>query len=229
MTISDIVINYPELEEILTEIPPYVEKHCKIREFKPESFILRKGNLLDNVYLLLDGTVNILNEFEEGDCFHFAQVKSLDILGEIEFFAKEDTIAATCTASTNCITLQIPPAILEKWINDNKYFFRFITTALARKNYEASLNRGIELMYPTQHLLKIYLIKQLKIKIEGNLSAYLEKSRKNISEELGISVRSVNRAVHDLKTEKMISIEKGKIYITKSQYSVIQKSIAQSS
>jgi len=162
MTITDIVLNYTELDGILTENSLYVEQYCKIREFKPESFILRKSDLLENVYLLLDGTVNILNEFEEGDCFHFAQVKSLDILGEIEFLAQENKIAATCMAATNCITLQMPLKILEKWITDDKIFFRFITKALVKKNYEASLNRGIELMYPTQHLLKLYLIKQLK-------------------------------------------------------------------
>ena len=61
-----------------------------------------------------------------------------------------------------------------------------------------------------------------------NVSIYLKKSRKNISEELGISVRSVNRAVHDLKVENMISIEKGKIHITRTQYSTIRNSIAQS-
>ncbi len=122
--------------------------------------------------------------------------------------------------------LQIPLKIMGKWIAEDKHFFRFIVSALAKKNYEASLNRGIELMYPTQHLLKMYLIRQLKI--ESNYSVTLEKSRKSISEELGISVRSVNRAVHDLKAENMISIEKGKIYVSKSQYSIIKKSIAHS-
>ncbi len=101
MTIDEIIFKYPDLTRILTERPVYIEQYCKIREFKPESFILRKGSKLDNIYFLLDGIVNILNEFEEGDCFHFAQVKSFDILGEIEFLAQENTIAATCMAATN--------------------------------------------------------------------------------------------------------------------------------
>jgi len=226
MTAAEIVHNFPDLDKIFTKRPYYVEQYCKIREFKPESFILRKGDLLDNIYFLLQGTVNVLNEFEEGDSFHFAQVNSFNILGEIEFLAQEKIIAATCMAKTICLTIQIPLKNMEKWICDDNQFFHFIVKALAKKNYEASLNRGIELMYPIKHLLKIYLIKQLKI--EGNYSVILGKSRKNISEELGISVRSVNRAVHDLKAKNMISIEKGKIYVSKSQYSEIQKSVAHS-
>jgi|GEM_PF-747282 len=223
--ISDLLKNNDQLNEIITQIPSYIESNCRIKEFAAESFILRKDDVLEHVYLLLEGTVNILNEFEEGDRFYFAQQYSLNFLGEIEYLAKEKTNAATCIAETKCITLQIPLTVLDKWIKDDNNFFHFLTYTLAKKNYEASVNRGIERVYPTQHLLKLYLIKQLQSRIADNANILFHKSRPKISEELGISVRSVNRAILDLKNEKMITIVKGKIQISEIQYSKIKESI----
>ena len=64
MKISNLTNIYPELNGTLTRIPPYVEQHYIIKEFKTGSFILRKSNSIENAYLLLEGRVNILNEFE---------------------------------------------------------------------------------------------------------------------------------------------------------------------
>jgi CRP/FNR family transcriptional regulator, cyclic AMP receptor protein len=227
MITSNLVTNYPELENILKEIPSYAAEHCTIKKLKPSSYILRKGDHSENVYLLLEGIVDITNEFEAGDCFCFAQTKAIDILGEIEFLANEDMIASTCRTSTHCTFLQIPLSIMEKWINDDIKFFNFISKALAKKSYEASYYRGMEMVYPAIDLLKYYILRHLEPYIENEPSTYLNKNRDTISEELGISVRSVNRAIQKLKLESLVSIEKGKIHMTKTQYSVMHDSLTQ--
>lgn len=227
MIISDLIKQYPKLKENLTKIPSYAVKHCTIKEFKIGSAILKKGDQLEYVYILLEGIVNIYNEFETGDCFHFAETKAIDILGEIEFLAQENLIASTCSTETKCVALQIPLKILEKWVNDDSKFFHFISSSSAKKNYKASIFQGTKLIYPSIHLMKIYIVRHLKSDIGTKPYSFLEKSRQNISEELGICVRSVNRTIRKLKLEGLVSIKNGKIYITKTQYRDICYSLEQ--
>lgn len=224
MNVSDIIDVYPQLQQILSSIPLYAVSHCHIKSFERDSAILKKGESFHSVYLLLEGSVSVINEFDEGECFRFARTQAINLLGEIEFLAEKEVCASSCIADSKCTTLQIPRKILEKWFKEDDVFFRFVVSTLAVKNYEASVNRGVESYYSSNQLFKRYLINSFTTFNEEDFPLQLAKDRQKLSEELGCCVRSINRAVKDLKSDKLISVCKGKISVSREQLSALRKS-----
>ena len=70
------------------------------------------------------------------------------------------------------------------------------------------------------HLVRKYEQKQpLPEKFE------LKQTRTRISEEVGISMKTLNRNIKKLEEVNLIQLNKGKIVITKSQYMIMKKEL----
>lgn len=209
--------NYP------FHIPQFVLVNSCRRVYLPREYILTKGDEARYVHILLEGSVNIVNQFDTGDHYCFAHTKALDYLGEIEFLANKSHYASTCIAETTCNTLQIPCNVVNQWIDTDPAFLRLITTAMTEKSYYASDLRGIELFYPSTILTALYIVRNIGVSGIGDFSTeqemrVLQVRRQEISDEISLSVRSVNRAIGHLKQKDLIQICKGKVALNRKQY-----------
>ena len=63
-----------------------------------------------------------------------------------------------------------------------------------------------------------FLVKYYKNKAGVQNVLQINKTRQQMSDEIGVSIKTVNRSIKKLKEENLISLTKGKIYINQSQY-----------
>lgn len=82
--------------------------------------------------------------------------------------------------------------------------------------YEQSLKTGEVLAYPAICILISYLLKAFES--EDKDIIFLEKTREEIGLILGFSVRTINRNLKSLKEEKLISVSRKGISITREQF-----------
>ena len=84
-----------------------------------------------------------------------------------------------------------------------------------------------KLFYPPTFLFLDYLLKYASLnRIEKAGSITLRKTREGIKEELGMTVKTINRTIAKLKEDGLIDTCKGKVTMDLAQYKRAQEEIA---
>ena len=86
---------------------------------------------------------------------------------------------------------------------------------------------GAKLFYPPTFLFLDYLVKYaLSHDIDHLGEITLKKTREGIREELGMTVKTINRTITKLKSDGLIGIRKGKVTLNLEQLSLAQDALA---
>ena len=121
--------------------------------------------------------------------------------------------SVTIETTTACTVLYFSRKDFENWIEQDIHFLRLVSQKVAYKLYRSSYNRGNRLFYPPQHLLLLYFLRY----IEDCHSNVIRRTREEIHEETGISVKTLNRTIRKLKESGLVGITKGKVTLNASQ------------
>ena len=128
--------------------------------------------------------------------------------------------SVTIETITESIILFLSRQDFEDWIAKDIHFLRLVAAKVALKLYRSSYNRGAKLFYPPQFLLLDYLINYVEsafLKDPQAMHIVVKKTRNALYEEIGISVKTLNRTIARLKEEGLFAIQKGKITMSPKQ------------
>ena len=118
----------------------------------------------------------------------------IDFVGEVTILAGKPRTSVTIETTTDCTVLYFSRKDFEDWIEKDIHF-------------------GNRLFYPPQHLLLLYFLQY----IEEYHSCVIRRTREEIHEETGISVKTLNRTIRKLKESGMVGITKGKVTMDEVQ------------
>lgn len=219
MTLEELIKRYPDAEPYLRGLPEGIRNRYTIRTFPPGYIIHQKQTRLDYFGIVCSGQHRVINEFENGNVFMIEKNDAVDFIGEVTILAEMEETSVTIETITECVVFMISRKDFEEWIRRDIEFLRLVSKKVAFKLYRSSYNQGAKLFYPPGFLLMEYLLKYGK---EKDIHKYgmvtVKKTRQDIYEELGMTVKTINRTVQKLKDEGLISIQKGKITMTVEQY-----------
>ncbi len=218
MTLQELINENHKLEEILSNMPEEIKNKCIIKKYPSKSIIQRKNDELASFSIICKGEVKVINEFENGNLYIIEKNKAIDFIGEVTALAGQEKTSVTIEAITDCIVFQLSLADFFKWVKSDNNFLLIIARRVANKLYSSSYTKGVELFYPCIHLMLDLLINSVNQDIKGKSKVRIELTREQISEKLGVTIRTVNRTIKKLKDENLISINKGKIHFDSHQY-----------
>lgn len=218
MGIEELLEKIPEMNEYIKNMPEYLKSTCIIRKVSPGEIIHQKNYKLDYFAFVCSGEHRVINEFENGNVYMIEKNEPIDFIGEVTILAEEEKTSVTLEATTECILLQVPRRDFEEWIKQDIHLLRLITKKVAFKLYRSSSRNGAKLFYPPNFLILEYIIQYAEnSKLENNKTLIIPLTREQLYEELGISVKTINRTIKKLKESRFIDIIKGKISINKQQ------------
>ena len=204
-----------KLEYMLDHIPENIRQHTTKRTFQPGDVVVRKGEKADHVYLLTAGKLRVSNEFESGQRYTFASLEVPDLMGDLEVLAGQEHFAATNEAITECQMLSMSAETFMQWMRTDNDFAVAVAQLLASKMYPTSNEAGRVKFQPSQERFEEYLAKRLG-DIETDLFI-LHTSRQQIADDIGTSVKTVNRCVTKMRDEGGLSLLHGKITWNREQ------------
>ena len=218
MTLEEVYHIVPQLKDYLTYMPEEYKKRLIIKVHPSGYIIHQKDSPLDYFGIVASGEHRVINEFENGNIFMIEKNEPIDFIGEVTILAGMPKTSVTIETITESIILYLSRQDFEDWIAKDIHFLRLVAAKVALKLYRSSYNRGAKLFYPPQFLLLDYLINYVE-------SAFLKIRRQCISslkkhamyEEIGISVKTLNRTIARLKEEGLFAIQKGKITMSPKQ------------
>ena len=204
-----------KLEYILDHMPAEIKRQTTHKVYLPGESIVRKGENAKHVYLLTKGETRVSNEFASGQRYTFGSLDVPDLIGDLEVLAGQDLYAASNEAASTCEVIAMRAETFLQWMHIDNDFAVAVAQLLAAKMYPTSNEAGRVKFLPSLSRLHSYLLKRLG-GIETDLFI-LHTSRQQIADDIGTSVKTVNRGVVKLKEAGLISLLHGKITINKQQ------------
>lgn len=205
-----------EAKIFVDEIPCNIRNKCELVQFEKSKIVALKGNNIKDIYISLQGKMQVKNEFENGFVYSFAQVNSIAYIGAMEVMANEENYTSTLQTITDCVMIKISKNEFEKWIIEDQILTLNVLRFVSSSMYKQSINTGEVLAYPAIHSLISYLVSVYKS--EEKDIVYIKKTREEISIVLGFSIRTINRNLKTLKEEDLISVNRKTISISEKQF-----------
>ena len=213
MTLTELERKVPKLLEYTRYMPEDIRSRCTVRTHAAGSIIHQKNMELGYFGIVAKGENRVINEFENGNVFMIERNDPIDFVGEVAILAGKPRTSVTIETTTDCTVLYFSRKDFEDWIEKDIHFLRLVSQKVAYKLYRSSYNRGNRLFYPPQHLLLLYFLQY----IEEYHSCVIRRTREEIHEETGISVKTLNRTIRKLKESGMVGITKGKVTMNEAQ------------
>ena len=148
-----------------------------------------------------------------------------DFFGEIECFAGLTRYRISILSSTKCRLLAIPSIYYMEWMRmDVDALFMRTQENISRLVLQTAEARKY-LFIEGKDRLMVHLVRKYEQKIPAPEILVLNQTRARISEEVGISIKTLDRNIRKLEEMNLLTLNKGKIVITKAQYLQMKQDI----
>lgn len=216
--------SYPEILKILDGVPvDVILNKTEITKFKKGHKIYTKGEPITQAHIVFSGIVKIVNEFENGVNFVHKKLMPITMLGDIEIISQILKPASSVITATECYALTIDIATFHKWFVDYPKFSNTVAKNLAIRFYDISDSVGSNMVSNAKHNFAKLLISFYENSNDENI--VVAETRKQLSEMLLVTERTVNRSILYLKDNDYITVKAHKIHLSHDQYLRLKSSL----
>lgn len=192
---------FPGLEEGLYE---ELIKYGDVKEVPAGTTMLRTGQTIRSVMLVLDGVVKLYQEDEEGDEFFMYHIQpgQACAVSLVCTYAQEKS-QVTARALTDVTVLTIPLQYMDKWLSQYKSWHYFVIKTY-RSRYEELLRTINEIAF--KHMderLEFYLKGQVK-----QLGKHVKLTHQEIATDLNSSREVISRLMKKMEKDGWIIIHR---------------------
>ena len=159
--------------------------------------------------------------------YYFKDYGPGDFFGEIEYFADLTNCRIGVITATKCRVLVIPMAPYMDWLCSDVDALYLRTKENMSRLISQTADARKYLFIEGRERLMMHLIRKYEQKQPLKQVLELKESRDQLSEEIGFSVKTLNRNIKKLKEIDLIDIQKGKIVITEAGYQEMKRHIGQ--
>lgn len=151
---------FPNLEDDLYE---ELMKYGDIKEIPAGTTMLKAGQAIRSTMLVLDGTVKLYQEDEEGNEFFMYNLQQGQACAvSMVCTYQQEKSQVTAKAMTDVVVLTIPLEYMDKWLSKYKSWHYFVIKTY-RSRYEELLGTINEIAFKNMdERLEFYLKKQVK-------------------------------------------------------------------
>lgn len=201
MTTAQLTKLFPELEQPLYE---ELVREGQLKEFREGETILRKGQFIRSAVLLLDGTIKLYQENEDGGEFFMYYIQPGEACAVSMICSHEqETSGVLATAATDATVLLIPLAYMDQWMSRYKTWRQFVIQAY-RSRYQELLNTIGEIAFRNMDdRLEFYLRKQ--VKQFGNI---IRLTHQQIADDLNSSREVISRLMKKMENNGWVILHR---------------------
>lgn len=222
---------YPKLYHWLADIPKSEIDKLVIRKFEAGETLAQKDHFFHYIFIILDGICNVINELDNGTEVITLKLSFGDLIGTSESILNSTRYIASVKSCTSLIVAELDNATFWQWLDHYPCFVRFVLKNLVtRLHYTADFSANCQSSASKINLAK-YFMDRYNFEVHstssnsGNFVRILE-THEMIGNFLGVNTRTVDRHIRSLKQDGLISTERGKVYISPSQYQELLRYVA---
>lgn len=214
MTHQEVLERFPILNPWFAGLPAELHGVYVLKELPARYLIHQKDSPLDRVGVLCEGGLRVVNEFASGNAFMIEHTEPVDFIGDVTVLAGRPKVSVTIETCCPSTVLFFTRTDFEFWMERDPHLVREMARKVAGKLYQSSYGRGKELFFSSPRRLMEYLFRETAGAAE---LVRLSATRQQMAEELGMSLKTVDRTVSKLRQEGLLTVQRGKICISSDQ------------
>lgn len=219
--------NFAFISQFLANCPNAILNSMTICTYGPNHTLMYTGDPSEEVYLLLKGGIDAVDENVPNIPYTFTELKPVDVVGDYELFsdALGRYVSLRTTCPTMCIRLSSQNYLT--WMKqDNNALFMRMQMLMQVLSWETQFHRQY-LFLDNETRLVLYLLEECQKKA-FRYPHKVKADRERIASKIGCSIRTLNRTVTQLEKQQLIGRNGGKITIEESQHRALKNYIKDS-
>lgn len=225
MQVEELLKISKKFQNIYPMFPDWLRPKLYVRQFKTGDIVHNKDEYIDYFGILCTGAIKIVNAFENGNIYLIQKNIPIDFIGEVVLISGYQKSSVRIVAVEDSYAVFMSANDCKRLFEENFEFYKLVTKKIAQKLYMHSYKHGVTLSYPPKFILAEYLI--TKFEKQKNPELRILETRETIAEETGVNLRTLNRAIKNLREEDFLTINHGKIRVTKKHISHLKEWMAQ--
>ena len=214
------------MEMLFQNCTEEVKYYMSMAEVQENQTLIEAGERCSNIYIILSGKVTGIEWPMTGRPYFFKDYGPGDFFGEIEYFADLLNYRISVVTVTRCRVLIIPVKYYMEWLQSDAEALYLRTKENMRRLISQTADARKYLFIESRERLMMHLIRKYEQKLPLKKVLELRQSREQLSEEIGFSVKTLNRNIKKLEKEELICLQKGKIIITEAGYLKMKQQVA---
>ena len=214
------------MEMLFQNCTEEVKYYMSMAEVQENQTLIEAGERCSNIYIILSGKVTGIEWPMTGRPYFFKDYGPGDFFGEIEYFADLLNYRISVVTVTRCRVLIIPVKYYMEWLQSDAEALYLRTKENMRRLISQTADARKYLFIESRERLMMHLIRKYEQKLPLKKVLELRQSREQLSEEIGFSVKTLNRNIKKLEKEELICLQKWKIIITEAGYLKMKQQVA---
>lgn len=212
------------LMDLFKYVPEGTVKEMELKIVHKNEAVISAGDPSDYIYFMIHGQVVGLDYHQTGYVYSFMDFTKMNILGDFEAFGDVSNYDITLWAVEDCVLIRLSKNSYLNWVrhDENALFLRIrdivSTLSLERKGDREYIHMNCK------DRLVMYLINSYK-KSSNHERIKIKKTQAELADKIGFNVRSIQRNIAALEDEGFITVESGKITVSKAQYALLEEYI----
>lgn len=210
-TVFDLMKTYGWLQEMLCRMPSDALERWELRRFVPQDSVCEQGGLPDEFFIVLEGRFKVEHRMEDGNSLIIAYLGPGQLISDIEIAIGQPYVCSII-AETAASALVLKAEFYLEWLRTDNRFLFYLTKQLAGKLYTTVHKSIDQVSMSLRHKLIRYLYNQVEhINFNQQVSVTLSIQREDLASQWGVTPRSVNRILKELKDRQIVYVHKNQI------------------
>lgn len=197
---------------------------------KKRDTLLKKGDRIQNVYIILQGEYTVSEAWSNGNIFIFTELGPADFICEMECYQNIYTVQYNLICKRDSTLLAIPVDAFLAWQSTDPKLCQMLIHSLIRKlGSSARTASQMPIASGIVKLIRFLINYYEQHRTVQQPEITIKMTREELSYNLGLSTRTINRLILSLKEKEAISVLSGKIHINTNQYNCLKNMLLNTS
>ncbi|AIO19170.1 DNA-binding transcriptional activator YeiL [Candidatus Izimaplasma bacterium HR1] len=214
--------NDNELIELLNSFDDDILHRCKIVTIKKNHTLLKMGDNIEYMYIIVHGQTRVVNVFENGKLYEPVLINDNEIIGTMEILQNYPTYISSIYTTYDTKLIRITKQDTLKLLNENLLFTKLILKCISKDFFNQSFHQGEKLIQNSMFLLVDYLLRQVETSRDKKITT-ITNTREVISNRTGINLRTLYRNIKRLRELELLDVIDRKIVIKENQSKQLYK------
>lgn len=222
--IMKIVESHDQQKKLELELlKPYLNEYIKIITVPQNQYIVRDDEIINKVYYIISGSYCVMRFSEKGKINIQDQRKAPQFIGIDRAVDQNIESSSNSLVLKTCIVLEIQQDYFVDCLKKNGELAIMIIKDLTTKLAKMSIRLDCRMFNDSKKQLLFYIYQYWKENNKNGTFCEILEKNVQIADDIGISERTLYRAINYLKDEKLISVKRGYIVVTQEQIIKIKK------
>lgn len=214
------------LASYFADAPPWLLQALHLQQLKKGTIFIREDDPVETIFLLIKGHVRAVDYRILGIAYDYMRFEPIKAFGSMEILLERDVYKSTLSTYTDCLFLTVEKQKYEKWLkNDKNALLMEIKSMGTYLLDQAQKERAFLFLQGVDRMILLFI--RLYEQEADKKKCQLRITRQELSENSGLSVKTVNRSIKQMEEKDYITKKGYTIEISQQQYGQMKAYIAE--